>query len=304
MEITTLYRRSVERWSELVQAVPPEEWSAPTPCAGWTVRDLVNHVVGEDRWTVPLMQGRTIAQVGTELEGDLLGPDPGPAATAAARDAIAAADRTPPGGKVHLSYGDEDPQEYLWQLTADHLVHGWDLAAATGAERQLDPDLVAAVGQWFAEREEMYRSYGLVAARGALTGEPQADLLAKFGRSPSWGANDALLTRFADAFARGDVDTIMSLMTDDCVFESTSPAPDGARHEGAASVRAVWTDLFGATTDPSFETEEQAVLGDRGMLRWRFGWTEPDGAPGSVRGVDVLTFRDGKVSEKLSYVKG
>jgi hypothetical protein len=40
------------------------------------------------------------------------------------------------------------------------------------------------------------------------------------------------------------------------------------------------------------------------VLRWRFEWTEDDGSPGHVRGVDVLRFRDGRVSEKLSYVKG
>ena len=40
------------------------------------------------------------------------------------------------------------------------------------------------------------------------------------------------------------------------------------------------------------------------MIRWRFDWTGDDGMPGHVRGVDVLRFRDGKVCEKLSYVKG
>ena len=47
-----------------------------------------------------------------------------------------------------------------------------------------------------------------------------------------------------------------------------------------------------------------AVGVDRGVLRWRFDWQGDDGTPGHVRGVDVLRFRDGLVSEKLSYVKG
>jgi ketosteroid isomerase-like protein len=100
------------------------------------------------------------------------------------------------------------------------------------------------------------------------------------------------------------VDAIMALMSEDCVFESTGPAPDGRRHEGAQAVRAVWEELFTKTADASFTEEEAFAVGDRGLLRWRFSWTEPDGSTGHVRGVDVLRFRDGLVSEKLSYVKG
>ena len=109
----------------------------------------------------------------------------------------------------------------------------------------------------------------------------------------------AELDRFAEAFGRGDVDAIMALMTDDCVFESTGPAPEGERHEGAPAVRKVWEKLFGETPSPRFETEESWTGGDRGFLRWRFSWEG-----GHVRGVDVLRFRDEKIAEKLSYVKG
>lgn len=114
----------------------------------------------------------------------------------------------------------------------------------------------------------------------------------------------AALSAFSEAFGAGDVDAIMSLMTEDCVFESTGPAPDGVRHVGADDVRAVWVDLFGQTLNATFSEEESFTAGDRGVLRWRFTWTEPDGTTGHVRGVDVLRFRDGLVAEKLSYVKG
>ena len=46
------------------------------------------------------------------------------------------------------------------------------------------------------------------------------------------------------------------------------------------------------------------MLGDRAVVRWTFSWREPDGNRGHVRGVDVLRLRDGKIAEKLSYVKG
>lgn len=194
MALDTTYRRSVEFWKGTVLEVS-DDWSKPTPCTDWDVRALVNHVVGEDRWTRPLVEGSTIAEVGNALDGDLLGDSPKGAASAAADEALTAvAERLPAGGKVHLSYGEEDIEEYLWQLVADHLIHGWDLAVATGQNRDLDPELVQEVAEWFRNREEMYRSGGAIADRpeSASGGNPQADLLIAFGRDPEWKPGDRL----------------------------------------------------------------------------------------------------------------
>jgi uncharacterized protein (TIGR03086 family) len=188
MALDTTYRRSVEYWKATVQSAPPD-WSAPTPCTNWDVRALVNHVVGEDRWTKPLVDGKTIEEVGDALDGDLLGEDPKSIARAAADEALTAvAERLPAGGKVHLSYGEEDIEEYIRQLVADHLIHGWDLAVATGQHRSLDPELVAEVGAWFRDREAIYREGGSIAERptSAKGGDPQSDLLIAFGRNPDW----------------------------------------------------------------------------------------------------------------------
>ncbi|KRF49006.1 hypothetical protein ASH01_04990 [Terrabacter sp. Soil811] len=299
------YRRSVQWWSQQVASVADDQWGLPTPCSEWTVRDLVNHVTGEDLWTSPLMRGRTIADVGSRLDGDLLGEDARDAAASAATEALGTvAERLPSHGTVQLSYGEESMDEYVRQLVADHLVHGWDLAAAIGQDRALDPGLVADVVTWFDRMEEAYRSGGAVGPRMPSGGDAQTDLLARFGRDATWGPNHAGFTAFVAAFGRGDVDAIMSLMTDDCVFEATGPAPDGLRHEGATDVRSVWESLFTETGSPLFTAEESFVAGDRGVLRWRFSWVAPDGSPGHVRGIDVVRLRDGKVCEKLSYVKG
>jgi uncharacterized protein (TIGR03086 family) len=305
MDLSTLYHRTLECWADRLSGIPPDGWAAPTPCRAWSVRDLVNHVAGEDRWTVPLVEGRTLAEVGDSLDGDLLGDDPVRSALdAAVAAARAVADRLPQGGTVHLSYGEERLEEYVLQLAADHLVHSWDLAVATGGDARLDPHLVTEVAGWFAEREELYRGAGAVAERGPARGGAQGDLLAAFGRDAEWGPTHAALAAFSDAFGSADVEAIMALMTEDCAFEATGPAPDGTRVEGAAAVREVWVELFGGTRDAAFSEEELVVAGERGVLRWRFDWTNDDGSAGHVRGADVLRFRDGKVCEKLSYVKG
>jgi len=90
----------------------------------------------------------------------------------------------------------------------------------------------------------------------------------------------------------------MSLMTDDCVFENTLPPPDGERFVGQTDVRRFWDTFFRDTPQARFEAEEMVVAGDRAVVRWRFDW-----GGGHVRGIDLLRVRDGKVAEKLSYVK-
>ena len=305
MDLYTLYHRAVETWANQVNAVTHDHWDLPTPCREWTVRDLVNHVTGEDLWTVPLVQGSSVEEVGDRFDGDLLGDEPARASLDAAMQATTAvAERIPAGGTVRLSYGEEQLGEYLHQLAADHLIHAWDLASAIGGDRRLEPALVAEVAGWFAPREELYRKGGAIGPRAAAHGDAQGNLLAAFGRDPGWGPNHAALARFSAAFGSGDVDAIMALMTEDCVFEATGPAPDGVRREGADAVRAVWLELFAGTADAAFTEEESFVSGDRGVLRWRYDWTEDDGSPAHVRGVDVLRLRDGRVAEKLSYVKG
>jgi ketosteroid isomerase-like protein len=112
------------------------------------------------------------------------------------------------------------------------------------------------------------------------------------------------IKRFDAAFSRLDVDAIMAAMTDDCVFESTYPPPDGRRFEGQEAVRGAWEELFRSSPDASFETEELFVVDDRCTARWTYRFSGADGAPQHIRGVDVFRVRDGKVAEKLSYVKG
>jgi uncharacterized protein (TIGR03086 family) len=172
-----------------VGAVGPDDWERATPCSGWSVRDLVNHVVGEELWTVPLVQGSTIEAVGARFDGDVLGNDPLARSRAAATEAVAVVDeRAPTGGTVHLSYGEEGLDEYVRQLSADHLVHGWDLAVAIGADTRMAPELVDAVADWFREREELYRSAGMIGRHLHTDGDAQTRLLAAFGRDAHWAA--------------------------------------------------------------------------------------------------------------------
>ena len=103
---------------------------------------------------------------------------------------------------------------------------------------------------------------------------------------------------FGEAWGAHDLDAALLLITDDCVFESTEPGPDGTRYEGRAAIREAWQPIF---DDKSaiFQAEETFAAEDRVVQRWRYSWEG-----GYVRGVGVFRVRNGLVSEKFSYVKG
>jgi uncharacterized protein (TIGR03086 family) len=189
-DVAGVYQTALDGCGRRVAAVGQGDWQRPTPCADWDVRALVAHLVDENRWAPPLLAGRTIADVGDELAGDPLGDDPQEAwdvSAAAAAEAVAR-----PGaleGTTHLSFGDVPGAEYVRQLTADLLVHAWDVARATGGDERLDAAVVDAVATWFDGMEDAYRAAGVIAPAVALPegASPQDRLLARFGRDPREG---------------------------------------------------------------------------------------------------------------------
>lgn len=114
-------------------------------------------------------------------------------------------------------------------------------------------------------------------------------------------ANTAeVIHRFNRAFLEHDASLLVDLVADDCVMESVEPAPDGTRYEGREACLQFWQNLA-KDTHSAFAPEEVVVLGDRAIIRWRyyFGTARKQ----SVRGVNVMQVRDGKVIEALGYVK-
>lgn len=188
-DLRSLHRRAGDEFGRRVEKVGDGQWGRPTPCDDWDVSALVNHLVNENRWAPELMAGKTIADVGDRLDGDLLGDDPKGAwrgSMAAAVTAFAepdALDRT-----VHLSFGDTPASEYLSQLVTDLTVHAWDLAAAIGDDDALDAALVAFVWDLWRPREEMVRAAGVFGDAVEVTedADKQTRLLAFLGRRRNW----------------------------------------------------------------------------------------------------------------------
>jgi ketosteroid isomerase-like protein len=113
-----------------------------------------------------------------------------------------------------------------------------------------------------------------------------------------------LLEAFADAWNRHDVDALMSFMTSDCVFESsTGPDICGARYQGEEAVRAGYVQVWTTFPDAHWGGARHFVCGDRGVSEWVFTGTRDDGTRVEMHGCDLFTFRGGKIALKNSYRK-
>jgi ketosteroid isomerase-like protein len=113
----------------------------------------------------------------------------------------------------------------------------------------------------------------------------------------------AAVTRLNDAVNRHDIEALMAVFAVDCVFENPAPPPDGGRLEGHEAVRLFWQRWFARHPGARFDTEEIFATGDRCVVRWVYHKTR-DGKPWHLRGVDLFRVRDGRVTEKLAYIKG
>jgi uncharacterized protein (TIGR03086 family) len=183
-DVTTLYRRALERFGQHVHAIREDQWHGPTPCTEWDVRVLVNHLVYENRWIPPLLEGQTIAQVGDRFDGDLLGDDPATAWDQAAKEAERSVMTADLAALVHLSRGDVPGEEYLFEVMSDLAIHGWDLARAIGDDETLDPETVDVLYDQMKPMEQLLKASG---AYGPIVEPPpdadrQTQLLAIFGR--------------------------------------------------------------------------------------------------------------------------
>jgi len=164
-DIAELHAHALDETGRVVAGIPADRWQLATPCDGWDVRALLNHLVAGNLWAAELAAGGTIAGVGDRLDGDLLGTDPTGAYTRSA-GAAAAVFRKP--GAMHapcaVSYGPVPGSVYAGHRFLDVFVHGWDLAVATGQDAELDPALMQACREVIEPQLAAFRSAGAFGA--------------------------------------------------------------------------------------------------------------------------------------------
>ena len=112
------------------------------------------------------------------------------------------------------------------------------------------------------------------------------------------------LKQFVAAFNAHNLDAVMSFFADDCeLMMPRGPEPWGQRYVGKAEVRKGLATRFEGIPDVHYGDDEHWVLGNHGVSRWTLTGTTKDGKKITVRGCDLLEFRDGKIVRKDSYWK-
>ena len=180
-----LFSTAMMLTDKVVAQVNEANLHKPTPCTEWDVEKLTNHMLVELVWLAPLLEGKTIAEVGSKYDGDLLNGDAGAAWLQYCREASAAMQTADPAAMAHLSYADKSNQAYVDEVAADIIVHGWDLAQALGVEYMLDDKTCDAVLAAAKDVLPMAREGGMVAPEVTVdqNSSKMEKLLAAYGRS-------------------------------------------------------------------------------------------------------------------------
>lgn len=184
VELLELFQRAQAQFTDRVDAVAPDQWEDES-LPGWTVADLVAHLVTEQLWVPPLLAGEPVLEGRfPEETTDLLGSDPFTGWESAADDALSAfAEEDALIRTVHLTRGPTPATEYILEMAADLTVHAWDLAHATDGDTDLDGELVTAA-LVYAESLPEDGIPGVIdpPLDVSATADPQTRLLARFGR--------------------------------------------------------------------------------------------------------------------------
>ncbi len=180
-EIAARYRTLADAFEQRIHDVAPEQWSNQTPCTEWTVRDLVGHVIGT--------HGMMLGFIGRSLSSaPSVEDDPGAAFKAARTDMETVLDdpelaRTEYDGLLGRTNISATVDRFLG---LDLVVHGWDLARATGQDEHIEPGEVERVWADVQDLGDNLRQSGVCGPAVEIGDDAseQDRLLAYLGRDP------------------------------------------------------------------------------------------------------------------------
>lgn len=185
MDLLDLDRRALAATGTRIDALAAGDMGRPTPCAAWDVRDVVNHVIANNRLYAAAADG--LAVDWSDRDRDWVGDD-ARAAYAHSSEALTAAFAVADlAAELDMPFGRLPAAQALAVHFVDVLTHGWDLAVATGQDATLDPELASTaidiVGFYPPDvfGTEQYFAEGLPVPADA---PPDVRLVAMLGRRP------------------------------------------------------------------------------------------------------------------------
>ncbi|WP_462418298.1 TIGR03086 family metal-binding protein [Kytococcus sp. Marseille-QA3725] len=182
-----LLPESARAFGVVLDRLDDQAWGRPSPCTGWTVRDVANHVVAEHLWAPHLLRGESLEQVGDRYDGNVLGDSPDAArrswrmAMLGALQAWAQVDDVEQ--PVAFTGGEQTVGEYAHQMLVDLTVHAWDVAQAGGVGVPVLTDAVGVAFAYEKPRVEQGRAMGLFGPpTRPRSDHPMDQLVALLGR--------------------------------------------------------------------------------------------------------------------------
>lgn len=188
MNEAKVYIMSEQALTNVIKQIKDDQWQMKLP--EWfqigktqnrnkvTLKDIVNYHAYDAAWVPDTLAGKTIAEVGTQHDGDLLGDDPNASYVKLAEAAIKAAEAAQDLDKqVHLTYGDWPAKEYLKHITSFRGFRAYDIAKLIGASTKLPEDLVQGMWDEIEPEAEAWRQMGVFGP--AITPPADADLQTK-----------------------------------------------------------------------------------------------------------------------------
>ena len=193
MNEAQLFEIADRAFAGVVDQVTADRWEETTPA--WldtahrgphTLRQLVDYHAYDTAWVPDVLGGKTIAEVGTAHDGDLLDGDPGRRYRALSDLAVAAARRADLERTVHLSYGDWTAREYLQHTSNWRGLRVYELSLWLGLPTALPPDLVEGMWELLAPHYDEWRAFGIFPPAVAVADDAplQDRLLGRAGRDP------------------------------------------------------------------------------------------------------------------------
>ena len=190
MDYKDFFHTAAHAADQVIMQLDEAKLDQPTPCTSWNVQQLLNHMVNELAWVPELLAGKTVAEVGDALDGDLLGIDPLLAWRKHLQAATDSVNQATAEATVHLSYADVTARHYIIEIGGDLAIHTWDLAKAIGVAYHVPGELIPEIKSHLAPMLETMREYQMLAAQVAIADDADAEtqLLADLGRSQAWAA--------------------------------------------------------------------------------------------------------------------
>jgi uncharacterized protein (TIGR03086 family) len=181
-QVSERYARLADAFTTKIASVGPDEWANPSPCEGWTARDVVRHVVSTQTMFLGFV-GRSVGDAAPSFDDDPLGA--WQAARAAVQRDLEDPERA--GAEFEGMLGRSTFESAVDRfLCSDLVVHGWDLARSAGLDEHIEPDEISRVRNQAEAFGDALRSPG---AFGPAVDPPpgaseQDQLLAFLGRRP------------------------------------------------------------------------------------------------------------------------